>query len=87
MKKYDKLNLTSEIYRDKNYGKISVPALKLLEVSEQDNSKKKYLNICCPNCKYLFKIPKEMVEKEISKTPTRNKINKWSNMREESHRN
>lgn len=30
MKKYDKVDLSSEIYRDRPYAKISVPALKLL---------------------------------------------------------
>ena len=57
MKKYERVNLTSDIYRDKSRSKSPFSS-KMMESLQQDAQKRKYQNVCCPNCRYLFKITK-----------------------------
>lgn len=56
MKKYEKVNLNSDIYRERSHSKS--PFSSKLMGSEHDSQTKKYQSVCCPNCRYLFKIQK-----------------------------
>lgn len=61
MKKYDKVNLASDIYRDRKS-----------PINEKNQTQPLYSknahSVCCPNCRYLFKIT---INNDRSKTPDR----------------
>ena len=53
-----RLNLKSDIYKQ-NRSKSPFTSKKQEDLLDIQSIKKVYQNVCCPNCRYLFKVVRE----------------------------
>ena len=73
MKKYEKLNLKSDIFKQRTSKSPFASRNATESHYENESVQKLYQNVCCPNCRYLFKVIKEEITPKNKKNPPSSK--------------